>query len=119
MNISLKLCPFCGAMPEIEDDVYFDISCSNTNCCIGLNRYKTKELAIQAWNKRPLDESVDTANQELRKKIHQYGCTVASIYSLVKPLSETNGVCGAIAEAIETYTPKAVENSKIKDIEND
>ena len=51
-NLEIKLCPFCGAAPEIEDDVYFDVACSNEDCCIGLNRYETKELAIQAWNTR-------------------------------------------------------------------
>lgn len=67
--VPLKLCPFCGAVPEIDEDVYFDISCSNTDCCIGLNRYKTKELAFQAWNERPLDKAINkpTTQAELKQ----------------------------------------------------
>ena len=70
--------------------------------------------AIDVWktelnNARAQIKSLDSANKELGDKLHKYGCTLASIYSLVKPLAETNGVHGAIAECIETYTPLAAE----------
>lgn len=76
---------------------------------------------------RDCDRPVEVSNlmndaalliDDLHDSLYKYGCTIASIYSLVKPLSETNGVCGAVAECIENYAPKAVENSQIKGIKN-
>ncbi len=51
-HTTLKPCPFCGSAPEFEDDVYFDARCSNEDCIIGLKRYKTIDLAKEAWNAR-------------------------------------------------------------------
>ena len=62
----LKSCPFCGGEAEIVDNgetrsnkYYFvDVSCKNTNCrgytsCL---EFKTKQKAIEAWNRRQNNE---------------------------------------------------------------
>lgn len=58
----LKPCPFCGGEAEIVDNgevrtnkYYFvDVNCKDMNCrgyssCL---EYKTKQQAIEAWNRR-------------------------------------------------------------------
>lgn len=45
-------CPFCGSKAVIKGK--YAIHCKNTSCIIGAVAmiYRTKELAIEAWNRR-------------------------------------------------------------------
>ena len=51
-----KPCPFCGMKPQVvKPSFMWSIGCQTINCfCnIGMNPlFKTKEEAIEAWNKR-------------------------------------------------------------------
>ena len=68
-GLNLKPCPFCGAHPTLnkddgaswliptrisDDDPAYSVECDNVDCdcnpCTIL--FKTKEEAIEAWNKR-------------------------------------------------------------------
>jgi hypothetical protein len=104
----LKLCPICASIAEKRGGYdWGKVGCSSWECPIrGIAFYPER------WNDRPLDKAVDEKYKKMQEKLHNYGSCVASIYSLAEPLRKTNGVCGAIAEFIEKYAPKAVENSK-------
>ena len=63
MPEELKPCPFCGGKAHIfENDygecnfeIYYTIGCKTDDCFLYMgadNFYDTKELAIEAWNKR-------------------------------------------------------------------
>lgn len=56
-NVELKLCPFCGEkatiirLPTIYEEPRFFPSCGN--CGAEMPRvYRTREEAIEAWNRR-------------------------------------------------------------------
>ena len=46
----LKKCPFCGGEAILEGTYMFDVIC--TKCGVRTSWYKTKEEAIEAWNRR-------------------------------------------------------------------
>ena len=54
----LKPCPFCGGKAQIEkNEDFVDVSCKDMFCrgwtsCL---EYKTKQQAIEAWNRRAED----------------------------------------------------------------
>lgn len=138
--IPLKLCPFCGGTAYLKSEIrspyhgsdkYGYVASIKHDCTRGIRSHALKlfysdkhdddtvrlytfmkESLVDAWNNRPLDKAVDEKYKQMQEKLHNYDSCVATIYSLAKPLRESNGVCGAIAEFIETYAPKAVENSQ-------
>jgi Lar family restriction alleviation protein len=57
-NRVLKPCPFCGGEAVLIDNGYFtDVSCKNFHCRGWADdlMFKTKEEAIEAWNRRAND----------------------------------------------------------------
>ncbi len=50
----IKMCPFCGGEAKFHDRYKYSIVCTNHDCIIASPAmiYKSKELAIEAWNKR-------------------------------------------------------------------
>lgn len=52
----LKPCPFCGGEAKVfgnYDDSDYHVNCTNDECgCYWVNYYKTKEEAVEAWNRR-------------------------------------------------------------------
>lgn len=76
IELKLKPCPFCGKMPEIQNDTRwprygknagksvnaFEVVCKNTDCIIyGADNvyFLTKEKAVGAWNRRVSEKARD------------------------------------------------------------
>lgn len=56
MKEKLKPCPFCGGKPEIVPVPYEGWECRFRSCCSMISHdrlFKTKQVAIKAWNRRP------------------------------------------------------------------
>ena len=72
----LKPCPFCGSpatmLEEFDVDKWFYIQCSNGLCSSRSDGWRTKELAIEAWNKRV----EPTENNDYDKSETFDNCTV-------------------------------------------
>lgn len=72
VSSNLKPCPFCGAPVEFEeikghshDGIDWSIGCE-TEGCFGfqsLIKFPTRRAAIEAWNKRPADETTSAHPQ--------------------------------------------------------
>lgn len=58
-----RACPFCGSAKNISVDVFdlgWEIWCSDNSCLSHLDAYYgSKEEAIDAWNKRPLEDDLE------------------------------------------------------------
>lgn len=62
MKTNLKVCPFCGNVPEYDivhsiwhpDDTYYVVRCINDRCKLQpyTAAYKCKASATKDWNKR-------------------------------------------------------------------
>ena len=58
MSQELKLCPFCGREPKIEEHCVssyphsFTVSCDRSSCAESYFNRGTKQRAIAAWNRR-------------------------------------------------------------------
>jgi hypothetical protein len=54
----LKHCPFCGEAPEIRSEDWYGygwcVECCNKKCMVQVHTigYKTKQGAINTWNRR-------------------------------------------------------------------
>lgn len=46
----LKPCPFCGGKAELSNYTHYWIGCKD--CWVETKCYKSKEEAIEAWNRR-------------------------------------------------------------------
>jgi Lar family restriction alleviation protein len=58
----LKPCPFCGGEAAVIDNGCFvDVSCKNFHCRGWADSlmFKSKEEAIEAWNRRAVDTPCD------------------------------------------------------------
>ena len=79
MSDELKLCPFCGNVPELgEHNVdqsswkpRYDVACRNDKC-IMQRTYVAQALAVAAWNTRPIED-------ELLKKIEQLQAEISRV----------------------------------------
>ena len=64
---ALKRCPFCGSVAKLEevetgDSYRFDVFCMNVQYCGGTtSRCRSAGKAIEFWNRRFTDITVDTA----------------------------------------------------------
>lgn len=45
-------CPFCGEYPNLENNGYFWYCCTNDDCLAEVGTGKTKQEAIDIWNRR-------------------------------------------------------------------
>ncbi len=45
-------CPFCGEYPNLENNGYFWYCCTNADCLAEVRTGKTKQEAIDIWNRR-------------------------------------------------------------------
>ena len=48
----LLACPFCGEYPNLENNGYFWYCCTNDDCLAEVGTGKTKQEAIDIWNRR-------------------------------------------------------------------
>ena len=87
MSEALKPCPFCGIDADISHSnncTYFYAFCGNNDCEIqpegGLR--DTKQLAIAAWNTRPVEdalvEALRAAEVMLRALLVSTPCSVST-----------------------------------------
>lgn len=53
-NEELKPCPFCGGEAELFQEYGWAVSC--TSCCVKTLKYRIREKAIKAWNRRANNE---------------------------------------------------------------
>ena len=76
MSDELKLCPFCGNVPELgEHNVdqsswkpRYDVACRNDKC-IMQRTYVAQALAVAAWNTRPIEDELLEKLQQLQAKV--------------------------------------------------
>ena len=70
----LKPCPFCGgeAVVDMDDDWYWEWKAYCPVCGCDLGYFKTKEEAIEAWNRResqpPADQWIPCSSGRLPKE---------------------------------------------------
>ena len=57
MTEELKPCPFCKGQAKLIDLVEYEVAriCC-TKCKAGVNAYRSRKEAIEAWNRRPDDD---------------------------------------------------------------
>lgn len=128
----LKLCPFCGAVGEIWDfnnqGKNVKIVCSNKECKINTEPFKSREYAIRAWNTRfdktPEElQALVTAEQEGRlvvllsqneytKRLEKLCAENWKVNSLVRD-------CGKLPEHLEDKALKLMGLKKIVGYAND
>ena len=71
MSKELKPCPFCGEEAKIVDCSYYHekkswcAMCGNPSCFAYTEAHKTKSLAKERWNKRPIEEALQKRIKEL------------------------------------------------------
>ena len=71
MSKELKQCPFCGEEANIVDCSYYHekkswcAMCGNPSCFAYTEAHKTKSLAKERWNKRPIEEALQKRIEEL------------------------------------------------------
>ncbi len=51
-NYGMLPCPFCGEYPNLENNGYFWYCCTNADCLAEVRTGKTKQEAIDIWNRR-------------------------------------------------------------------
>ena len=76
MSDELKLCPFCGNVPELgEHNVdqsswkpRYDVACRNDKCILQ-RTYETQAVAVAAWNTRPIEDELLEKLQQLQAKV--------------------------------------------------
>lgn len=56
MSEELKPCPFCGWGTVIDGGGLFSSACQCNSCGAKTQNYKTWEDAVEAWNRRVVDE---------------------------------------------------------------
>jgi Lar family restriction alleviation protein len=60
MNEELKPCPFCGKKGKLHtipgSPRFWKVDCINWDCAGMTKCYRSKELAIAAWNKRATED---------------------------------------------------------------
>jgi thiamine biosynthesis lipoprotein ApbE len=85
--MKIKPCPFCGGKAELlesepstarfnEGAVHFAVSCGSIDCGVlpKANLWQiTPEEAVQAWNKRPSEQTLTELLENLHKKLIAQG----------------------------------------------
>ena len=75
MKTELKPCPFCGTKPHpVSADLLtrpcFYYECENKTChAAEKGWHDTEQEAIDAWNRRPIEESLQSSISELEGKM--------------------------------------------------
>jgi hypothetical protein len=105
MTEKLKPCPFCGEKATIEDCSYYDekkswsAMCGNPSCFAYTETHKTKSLAIERWNKRPIEEALQKRIEELEAERDRLKKNHAE---LGKKLGAMISFCGNLPEHLVT-----------------
>lgn len=74
MCYEIKKCPFCGLSASIQDcsysgsDPMWSVLCDNPMCFAYTEPFKTKQGAIETWNKRPLEDELCKKIKELERR---------------------------------------------------
>lgn len=74
MCYEIKKCPFCGSSASIQDcsysgsDPMWSIMCDNLMCFAYTEPFKTKQGAIETWNKRPIEDELCKKIEELERR---------------------------------------------------
>lgn len=74
MYYEIKKCPFCGSSASIQDCSYFgstpmwSVMCDNPKCFAYTEAFKTKQGAIETWNKRPIEDELCKKIEELERR---------------------------------------------------
>ena len=84
MSDELKLCPFCGNVPELgEHNVdqsswkpRYDVACRNDKCILQ-RTYETQAVAVAAWNTRPIEDELRAENAALKDELKRVAVFLA------------------------------------------
>lgn len=92
----LSLCPFCGHEAAITTQMTgrtnwpHKVMCSNTSCAVSTpQHYQTRELAIEAWNRRNNQLS---KLEMYKRRTEILENTIRNAYFLCKDQENTDGV---------------------------
>ena len=109
-EVKLKPCPFCGG-----DAGVFQWTVTTTahvrckSCSVQQNDYVSKEIAVAAWNNRPLETTLETKNAELKAKIAK----LDSVYALAERY--TNSEAAALIRELSRENDElTVENKALE-----